>query len=63
MLDPKRLIGSFLFLGPTGVSKTELAHTLGKPDSQTAFKRDSGRYRGQRCHDSDGTGAGGGDAV
>jgi len=26
--DPRRPIGSFLFLGPTGVGKTELAHTL-----------------------------------
>ncbi len=28
MQDPKRPIGSFLFLGPTGVGKTELARTL-----------------------------------
>jgi len=28
--DPKRPIGSFLFLGPTGVGKTELARTLAK---------------------------------
>lgn len=26
--DPKRPIGSFLFLGPTGVGKTELSKTL-----------------------------------
>lgn len=26
--DPKRPIGSFIFLGPTGVGKTELAHAL-----------------------------------
>jgi len=26
--DPKRPIGSFIFLGPTGVGKTELARTL-----------------------------------
>src|SRR5690606_30987394 len=26
--DPNRPIGSFLFLGPTGVGKTELARTL-----------------------------------
>ncbi len=28
MKDPKRPIGSFIFLGPTGVGKTELARTL-----------------------------------
>ncbi len=28
MKDPKRPVGSFLFLGPTGVGKTELAKTL-----------------------------------
>ena len=26
--DPRRPVGSFLFLGPTGVGKTELARTL-----------------------------------
>jgi ATP-dependent Clp protease ATP-binding subunit ClpC len=26
--DPKRPIGSFIFLGPTGVGKTHLAKTL-----------------------------------
>src|SRR3712207_8243937 len=26
--DPKRPVGSFIFLGPTGVGKTELARTL-----------------------------------
>ncbi len=26
--DPKRPIGSFIFLGPTGVGKTELGRTL-----------------------------------
>ncbi len=28
--DPKRPVGSFIFLGPTGVGKTELARTLAK---------------------------------
>ncbi|MBU3112219.1 ATP-dependent chaperone ClpB [Clostridium lacusfryxellense] len=34
MKDPKRPIGSFIFLGPTGVGKTELAKTL----AQTLFE-------------------------
>ncbi len=33
--DPKRPIGSFIFLGPTGVGKTELARTL----SATLFEK------------------------
>jgi ATP-dependent Clp protease ATP-binding subunit ClpC len=28
--DPKKPIGSFIFLGPTGVGKTELARSLAK---------------------------------
>jgi len=34
MKDPKRPIGSFIFLGPTGVGKTQLAKTL----AQTLFE-------------------------
>ena len=39
--DPKRPIGSFLFLGPTGVGKTELARTLARSlfDSEEAMVR------------------------
>ena len=39
--DPKRPIGSFLFLGPTGVGKTELAKALAKTlfDSEDALIR------------------------
>lgn len=39
--DPNRPIGSFLFLGPTGVGKTELAKTLAESmfDSSTSFIR------------------------
>lgn len=39
--DPKRPIGSFLFLGPTGVGKTELAKTLAEVlfDSETNLIR------------------------
>jgi ATP-dependent Clp protease ATP-binding subunit ClpC len=39
--DPKRPIGSFLFLGPTGVGKTELARALAEFlfDDETAMAR------------------------
>lgn len=39
--DPRRPIGSFLFLGPTGVGKTELAKALAHAlfDSETALVR------------------------
>ncbi len=39
--DPKKPIGSFIFLGPTGVGKTELARTLAKNmfDSEDALIR------------------------
>ena len=39
--DPKRPIGSFLFLGPTGVGKTELAKTL----AQALFDTESNMIR------------------
>lgn len=39
--DPKKPIGSFIFLGPTGVGKTELAKTLARQifDSEDALVR------------------------
>ncbi|MGZ4335016.1 MAG: AAA family ATPase, partial [Gaiellaceae bacterium] len=39
--DPRRPIGSFIFLGPTGVGKTELARTLAEAlfDSEDAIVR------------------------
>ena len=39
--DPRRPVGSFLFLGPTGVGKTELAKTLAETlfDTETAMVR------------------------
>ena len=41
MKDPKRPIGSFLFLGPTGVGKTELAKAL----AETLFDDESAMVR------------------
>ncbi len=45
--DPKRPIGSFLFLGPTGVGKTELARALAEflfDDESALIRLDMGEY-------------------
>ncbi|MBQ3404179.1 MAG: AAA family ATPase, partial [Oscillospiraceae bacterium] len=45
--DPKRPIGSFLFLGPTGVGKTELCKALAEVmfgDESAIFKLDMSEY-------------------
>ena len=45
--DPNRPIGSFIFLGPTGVGKTELARTLAKQlfdDDQNIVRVDMSEY-------------------
>jgi ATP-dependent Clp protease ATP-binding subunit ClpC len=45
--DPKRPIGSFLFLGPTGVGKTELAKTLANylfDDDEALLRLDMSEY-------------------
>ncbi len=45
--DPNRPIGSFLFLGPTGVGKTELAKTLAETlfdDEQNLIRIDMSEY-------------------
>jgi ATP-dependent Clp protease ATP-binding subunit ClpC len=45
--DPKRPIGSFLFLGPTGVGKTELAKTLAEflfDDEDALLRLDMSEY-------------------
>ncbi len=46
--DPKRPIGSFIFLGPTGVGKTELARTLAWflfNDENTMVRLDMSEYQ------------------
>jgi ATP-dependent Clp protease ATP-binding subunit ClpC len=45
--DPKRPIGSFIFLGPTGVGKTELARALAEflfDDEETMIRVDMSEY-------------------
>ena len=45
--DPKRPIGSFIFLGPTGVGKTELAKTLAETmfnDEEAMIRVDMSEY-------------------
>src|SRR5699024_8714743 len=45
--DPKRPIGSFIFLGPTGVGKTELARALAETmfaDGDTMIRIDMCEY-------------------
>ena len=47
MKDPKRPIGSFIFLGPTGVGKTELARALAEflfDDEQNMVRVDMSEY-------------------
>ena len=46
--DPKRPIGSFMFLGPTGVGKTELARTLARfmfDDENAMIRLDMSEYQ------------------
>jgi ATP-dependent Clp protease ATP-binding subunit ClpC len=46
--DPKRPIGSFIFLGPTGVGKTELAKTLAEylfDDDDALLRLDMSEYQ------------------
>ena len=46
--DPRRPIGSFLFLGPTGVGKTELARTLAETlfdDEKALIRMDMSEYQ------------------
>lgn len=46
--DPRRPIGSFLFLGPSGVGKTQLCYALGKTlfgSEENIIKLDMSEYR------------------
>ena len=46
--DPKRPVGSFLFLGPTGVGKTELARALAQflfDDERALIRIDMSEYQ------------------
>ena len=48
LADPKRPIGSFIFLGPTGVGKTALAQALAEflfDDADALFRVDMSEYR------------------
>jgi Cdc48 subfamily AAA family protein len=47
--DPNRPVGSFIFLGPTGVGKTELARALAEEhfDDERAMIRIDWRWRGR----------------
>ncbi|MBX5492570.1 MAG: AAA family ATPase [Chloroflexi bacterium] len=48
LADPRRPLGSFLFLGPTGVGKTELAKTLAEflfDDEDALLRIDMSEYR------------------
>ncbi|MBP6256155.1 AAA family ATPase [Patescibacteria group bacterium] len=50
--DPHRPIGSFLFLGPTGVGKTELAKTLAEflfNDEKALIRFDMSEYMEQHA--------------
>src|SRR5690625_6740352 len=50
--DPKRPIGSFIFLGPTGVGKTELARALAEAmfeDEDAMIRIDMSEYMGKHA--------------
>ena len=54
--DPKRPIGSFLFLGPTGVGKTELCKTLAEAmfgDENAMVRIDMSEYMERHTVPSD----------
>src|SRR5207237_3537640 len=50
--DPRRPIGSFLFLGPTGVGKTELARALAEflfDDERAMVRIDMSEYQDEHA--------------
>ena len=58
--DPNRPIGSFLFLGPTGVGKTELARALAEflfDDDRAMVRIDMGEYQEKHTVSPPGRGA------
>ena len=59
--DPKRPIGSFIFLGPTGVGKTELTKALAAVHVRQ--RRSDGAARHERVHGAPLRGAAGGRAA